>query len=230
MVEKQGEDEEAIMVQAIKPAPDVGSAIDIMEATLATSGFGQNREAKNGKLLRLPMIIHTCITHAIDTTTATETSIGKVSTIEAALVPGNVVALHNHQTNCFLRISGTGGANFGGGNKNIGELPLAYDSERFLVGDADNGKISFFSPSHRRFLCCQNGVLTANGHPIVSPDDRPRAHEIFQINKHDSKYFTLFCEIEAKQGKVEGQDYFEVVQIHGCSPERKFSQIVKHHM
>eukprot|EP00978_Attheya_sp_CCMP212_P043450 scaffold284296_cov35-Attheya_sp.AAC.1 len=108
MVEKQGEDEEAIMVQAIKPAPDVGSAIDIMEATLATSGFGfqyptpKNPEAKNkvaGKLLRLPMVIKMGITHAIDTTTATETSIGKVSTKDAAMVPGNVVALHNYQTN-----------------------------------------------------------------------------------------------------------------------------------
>eukprot|EP00978_Attheya_sp_CCMP212_P001827 scaffold3797_cov24-Attheya_sp.AAC.1 len=115
-------------------------------------------------------------------TTATETSIGKVSTAEAALVPGNVVALHNHQTNCFLRISGTG-ANFGSGNREIGELPLYWDLERFLVVDAGNDKISLFSPCHRCFLGCQNGVLTANGYPIVSPDDRPRAHEIFQEKK-----------------------------------------------
>eukprot|EP00978_Attheya_sp_CCMP212_P001826 scaffold3796_cov28-Attheya_sp.AAC.1 len=228
MVEKEVKDEEAVMVHAIKPAPDVGSAIDIMEATLANSGFGfqyptpKNPEAKNkvaGKLLRLPMVIEMVITHAIDMTTATETSIGKVSTAEAALVPGNVVALHNHQTNCFLRISGTG-ANFGSGNREIGHLQMAWDFERFLVVDAGNGKISFFSPSHRRFLGCQNGFITANGYPVVSPDDRPRAHEVFQIIKvRGTNYFKLFCEIEGKEGKVEGQDYFEVVQIHGFSPE-----------
>eukprot|EP00978_Attheya_sp_CCMP212_P022502 scaffold67198_cov50-Attheya_sp.AAC.3 len=116
MVEKEVEDEEAVMVQAIKPAPDGGSAIDIMEESLANSGFGfqyptpKNPEAKNkvaGKLLRLPMMIHMAITYAIDMTTTTETSVGKVSTKEAALVPGNVVALHNPRKNCFLSIIGT---------------------------------------------------------------------------------------------------------------------------
>eukprot|EP00978_Attheya_sp_CCMP212_P015003 scaffold38555_cov38-Attheya_sp.AAC.1 len=185
MVEKVFEDEEAVMVQAIKPAPDIGSAIDIMEANLAISGVvfqgptPKNPEAKNkvaGKLLRLPLMIQMVIMHAIDMTTATESSIGKVSTTEATLVPGNVVALHNYQTNCFLRIIETG-ANLGGGAMNIDELPMAWDSERFLVVDAGNDKISLFSPSHCRFLGCQNGVLTANGYPVVSPDDRPRAHE-----------------------------------------------------
>eukprot|EP00978_Attheya_sp_CCMP212_P031071 scaffold116148_cov24-Attheya_sp.AAC.1 len=177
MVEKEVEDEEAVMVHAIKPAPDVGSAIDILEATLATAGVvlqgptlgptPKNPEAKNkvaGKLLQLPMLIHMAITYTIDTSTATETSVNKVLTKEAALVPGNVVALHSN-INCFLRISGTG-ANFGGGKKFKNELPLAWDSERFLVVDAGNGKISLFGPSHRRFLRCQNGVLTANGHLI----------------------------------------------------------------
>eukprot|EP00978_Attheya_sp_CCMP212_P022504 scaffold67198_cov50-Attheya_sp.AAC.5 len=242
MVEKKFEDEKAIMVQAMESAPDVGSAIDIMEATLANSGFGfqyptpKNPEAKNkvaGKLLRLPMVIEMGITHAIDTTTATESSIGKVSTIEAALVPGNVVALHSHDQcaytcdlddNNFLRISGTE-ANFGSGAKYIGDLHLAWDFERFLVVDAGNGKISFFSPSHRRFLGCQNGSLTANGYPIASPDDRPRAHEIFQITKYAQEYgshdyFALFCEIEGKTGSVDGyEELFEVVQIQGFSPE-----------
>uniref|UniRef100_A0A6T7IQP1 Uncharacterized protein n=1 Tax=Attheya septentrionalis TaxID=420275 RepID=A0A6T7IQP1_9STRA len=227
MVQNEVENEEAIMVQAIKPTPDVGSAIDSMGATLAKSGFGfqyptlKNPDTKNkvaGKLLRLPMIIHTCITHAIDSTTATETSIGKVSTIEA-LVPGNVVALHSPDKNCFLRIF-ENEASFGSGVRCANELPLAWDSERFLVVDAGNGKISLFSPSHRRFLGCQNGVLTASGYPITSPDDRPRAHEIFDVENHSNNdSITLFCEIEGKFGKLEGQDYFQVVQIQDFFPE-----------
>jgi hypothetical protein len=146
MVENKVENEGATMVQAFKPTPDVGSAIDIMGATLAKLGFGfqyptfetpctKNKVA--GKLLRLPMIIHTCITHAIDSTTATETSIGKISTIEA-LVPGNVVALHSPDKNSFLGISGEE-ADFGSGEKNVDSLPLAWDCERFLVVDAGNG-------------------------------------------------------------------------------------------
>jgi hypothetical protein len=228
MVAKQVEHAEAIMVQvqAIKPAPDVGSAIDIMEATLATAGVvlqgptPKNPEAKNkaaGKLLRLPSLIHMAITYAIDMTTATESSIGKVSSIMQALVPGNVVALYSTH-HSFLRISGTG-ANFGSGTRNMDELPLAWDFERFLVVDAGNGKISLFSPSHRMFLGCLNGCLTVNGYPIVSLDVLPRAHEIFQINKNGtSAYFSLFCEIEGKHGQLDGQTLFQVVQIQGFSP------------
>jgi hypothetical protein len=106
----------------------------------------------------------------------------------------------------------------------MGQLPLAWGSERFLVVDAGNGKISLFNPRRMRFLCSKNGIFTANGHPIVSTDECPRAHEIFQILKSDikAKYFYLFCcEIEGTNVKIQqGFSHFQAWQIQGFAPKK----------
>lgn len=224
-----GEEESTVMVDAIVSAPEctVGAAIEILEAKLASKGIEFKvppftRKSEKGKvdgeILRLPTLIHLGIIHGIDKMdAATEQSIGKPASPGEALVPGNVIALYFHGGSSFLRICNER-ADFGGRSKPIDELPLEWDSERFLVVDAGNGNIAFYSPSHRRFLGCKNGKFSGAGYPIVNINESPRANETFEISICDNlMYFRLRCPIEgAGILNIKGvSDLFRALQICG---------------
>ena len=218
-------DGESVMVkvQAIKSTPDVGAAIEAMEARLSQSGIilaippttVARKDVVARKLINLQFLVHIGIIHAIDSGTATEKSIGEI-TSKKALVPGNIVALYSYNSHPgkFLRIYDKK-ADYGGGCKSIDNLPIIWGSERFLVVDAGNGSISFYNPCHRTFLGSFDGKLTANGFPIVSIDDRPRANESFQIHgQNHSGIVGICCGIDSKD-KIH---HFHIVQVKGFSP------------
>lgn len=108
---------------------------------------------------------------------ATLESVGKEAT-KSALVPGNVVALH-WENNMFARIK-NGVADFGGGPRGTRQLPYWWDLERFLVVDAGDDHVAFFSPGQARFLTISspNGSLGASEH-IHILDECPRPNESF---------------------------------------------------
>ena len=212
-----------VKVQAIKSTPDVGAAIEAMEELLSQSGIiiaippaeVARKDVVARKILRLSTLVRIGITHVIDSGTDTEKSIG-VTTSKKALVSGNIVALYSYNSNPdkFLKIKDNK-ADYGGGYKSIDNLPRNWGAERFLVVDAGNGSISFYNPCHRTFLGSFDGKLTANGFPIVSIDDRPRANESFQIHGKNHPWTVgICCGIDSKN-KIH---HFHIVQVKGFFP------------
>jgi hypothetical protein len=173
-----------------------------------------------GKLLRLPLMIELGITAAIDQNKATHQSIGSVSD-KSALVEGSIVALYEVANKSFVRINGKS-VDCGGGAKAINALPFEWDSERFLVVNAGNGRIALYSPSHRRFLAAQNGRAEASVYPIGKLDDCPRCNESFRVQDFENeKNILLYCDIDdSRVMHVNNYNYFQVVQIHGLTPAK----------
>jgi hypothetical protein len=222
----------------------VGGAIEIMEENMARWGIeltinanhkagGKEEEMEGkepvlpGKLARLWVMEYLGMTHAFDTGRATKRSVGKVSTMEA-LVPGNVVALYAPHFGTFLRISDEN-ADFGGGGRNMDELPIEWDSERFLVVDAGRGRVAFLNPKKLRFFGIvdgSSGLATAKGFAITHLDDRPRGNESFlpvSVSDESNDLFRLQCSSEDAYLKVPPHEHddnqFLVVKIHGCCSE-----------
>jgi hypothetical protein len=221
-------DESAIIVDGyVSSIPhSVGAAIQELEEKLASKGIvmqmpdikrkPDKKYKADGKLLRLPFIISLGIVHAIDTSDATEGSVACIdSDYQNVLVPGNVVALHGGDAfgkPAFLRLKGDS-ADYGGGYKQADQLPIAYDSERFVVVRAPNNRIAFYSPPHRRFLGCRNGSVTT-GYPIVNLDEIPRANECFSVvNTREKNIVRLLCPVENKY--LPSSNDFQVVQVMG---------------
>jgi hypothetical protein len=241
--------EETVLVEAIRDLSrdhgfgkhTVGAAIEVFEEVASNlfsiQVFGpangkKNEEGKEvkkfsvpGSLLRLPSMIDFGITVAIDQNkNATHDSIGTRSNA-SALVEGNIVALYYEPHQWFVRMHGEA-VDFGDRAKGKGKLPFDWDSERFLVVSAGNGRIALYSPSHRRFLACTNGEAETS-HPVENLDDRPRHSESFRIvasnSEPSSNTIQLCCEIDDNRMMyVDGQGpiHFQVVQIHGFEPAK----------
>jgi hypothetical protein len=150
MVEKEIETvPDTILVSMVTDNPrssdhTVGAAIEIMEENLARSGIkltvnannkggGEETEGKEfalpGKLARFWLMVSLGITHAFDTGTATQGSVGEISTMEA-LLPDNVVALYLPNTYNFLRIWGETAVAREGEERTVDALPIEWDLER----------------------------------------------------------------------------------------------------
>ena len=236
MVEKQDDtDITTVLVDgfniAANPSYSVGAAIRELEEKLAKQGIivqvpnlaSERTQLKTntacGKLLRLPLLICVGISHAIDTSdTAGEENVAKFSHDSTNdLVPGKVIALYDASQGAFLRLKG-GNVDYGGGCKNMNQLPFDWEYERFLVVKAWNNHIAFYSPTNRRFLACQNGRLTA-GYPIVHHDEMPRASESFRIAPSGSggivDRFQLFCSIGNATPFPADDCYFTVCNVQG---------------
>jgi hypothetical protein len=180
-----------------------------------------------GKTLRLPLMIELGITAAIDQNKATQQSIGSLSD-KSALVEGNIVALYSPGAGSFVRIMDYGNSvsvDFFD-PQDIDKLPFEWNSERFLVVDAGNGCIAFYSPSHRRFLAAHEGRAEANGYPIGKLNETPRCNETFRVEDPNdgSSSINLYCCIDDNRAMhVVYQDdnsctSFKVVQINGFEP------------
>lgn len=139
--------------------------------------------------------------------TATLESVGKETT-KSALVPGNVVALHWGIT--FARIY-NGVADFGGGPRGTRLLPYWWHSERFLVVDAGDGHVAFFSPVEARFLTLSlaNGSIGASDH-IHILDECPRPNESFLVTDESAN-----GQVELRCPSVGRRYSVTVVQIAG---------------
>ena len=237
MVEKVVDNgDETVMVEAFSDLSrdhdfgdqTVGAAIEAFEKiasglfSLPVSTAAKDEEDNNatkfsppGKLLRLPAMIGLGIAVAIDQNKATHQSIGSLSD-KSALVEGNIVALYQvtHPGNSFVRMNGNS-VNCKGGPKAIDTLPFDWDSERFLVVNAGNGRFALYSPSHRRFLASQNGVAEASVYPIGKLHEYPRCNESFRVEDAQA-YIQLYCDIDNSSAIQAGNSYhFQVVQIHG---------------
>jgi hypothetical protein len=251
MVEKAVDnDEETVMVEAFSDLSrrhafgehTVGAAIEAFEEissglfSLQVFSTAKVEEDKSvtkfslaGKLLRLPLMIELGITAAIDQNKATHQSIGKL-TDKSALVEGNIVALFLFQdknSRAFIRIYGTC-VDWSGGPKAINALPFEWDSERFLVVNAGNGRIALYSPTHRRFLASRNRLAEASVYPIGKLDDSPRCNEIFRVEdapkgSAGQHVIQLHCDMDDSRAMHvihKNFIYFQVVQIHGFEPAK----------
>jgi hypothetical protein len=214
----------------------VGAAIEAFEeiasGLFSLQVFTAEKEDKNvtkfsvaGKLLRLPMMIELGITAAIDQYKSTHQSIGTTlmsSSGKRALVEGNIVALYALNLGKFVRINGNS-VDHGGGPKAIDKLPFEWGAERFLVVNAGNGRIAFYSPCYRRFLATQNGHAEASVYPIGKLDDCPRCNESFRVvNTEDivgsaGSYIQLYCDIldDCRPVQVKSYSRCRVIQING---------------
>ena len=232
MVEKQDNtDITTVLVDGFNIAAyhpySVGAAIRELEEKLAKQGIlvqvpnlgSERTQLKNytscGKLLCLSLLICLGISHAIDTSdTTSEENVAKFShDCRNDLVPGKVIALYDANQGAFLRLIG-GKVDYGGGDKSMKQLPFEWDSERFLVVKARNNSIAFYSPSHRKFLACQNGRLTA-GYPIMHHDEMPRTSESFRIAPSGSNRFQLICPIGTDTPFPASNRYFNVCNVQG---------------
>jgi hypothetical protein len=225
----------------------IGAAIQLLEAKLAEAGIilqlhvpspkkqDHETESKNSKeppkeedkvrvsdvkLLVLPTIVMSGIKSAIDNGFGTRESVGRRTSSEKALVPGNVVALYC--CGSFLRVYNDK-VECGGGSRSRDQLPFDWDSERFLIVDAGHGEVAFYNIVYRIFL-----GIDKNGHATVSNencsvtrlDDRPRGNESFLPVKA-SGYIELYCGALNKRliyfGDNNNNSYiaFSFVQIHG---------------
>lgn len=159
-----------------QPVPTLGTAIDSVSSKLTSAGMAlhfpvtchsKRQPGKpSGTVIRLPTMILLGITHFREISNAKDWSIGELADYPGeALVPGNVVALYDIANRCFLRVWNDS-ADYNGGWKQVTELSLEMDSERFLVVDAGAGCIALYNPRHRRFLCCQkDGSLSRQVRP-----------------------------------------------------------------
>ena len=237
MVEKVVENgEEMVMVEAVHAFGEqtVGAAIEAFEEiasalfSLPALTAAKDKADKNAttfsppvKLLRLPSTIELGISMEIDQNKATHQSIGTLSD-KSALVEGNIVALYSVNHMKFVRM-GEKSVDCSGGPKAIGKLPFDWDSERFLVVNAGNGRIAFYSPSHRRFLTSQDGLAEASS-LIGNLDDSPRCNESFRVQCLVGRPIQLLCDIDdsrAMKIKSLNSNCFQVVQIHGFEPTKK---------
>lgn len=185
----------------------------------------------SGQVLRCPQLIEFAITQAIDVGRATLGDVGvKILGNDervATLTAGNVVALYNALSKCFLRVK-FGVADLGGGQRDVTNLPLEEGSQRFLVVAAGRDRVAFFSPCDRRFLRMLDSVgrLGANGSPALHTRDRPRVDEIFEVaylNRDVPVLYNSFYEKKGYLGTPHQYEQFEVVQIRGLDfPAERF--------
>ena len=121
----------------------VGAAIQDLEDNLASKGIvvhvpdikrePNKTDKADGKLLRLPFVISLGIVHAIDTSDATEVNVAHIlSDVSKVLVSGKVVALHSGNQAAFLHLVGDT-ADYGGGRRDIQQLALGCNVERFVI-------------------------------------------------------------------------------------------------
>jgi hypothetical protein len=169
------------------------------------------------------ILVGSAINQAMMYGTATKDSVGSSKNYaQNVFKQGNVIALYNIHNGCFLRIHDNK-VDFGGGKCLVNNLPLAWDSERFLVValDEDCKQFALYSLSHYSFLQIdKSGKFCASAPAFLH--DSPRVTEIFSLKdvvKKMGKTFHLHNEFSNRSA---GESYigavgdsYRVVQVQG---------------
>mmetsp|Transcript_26404 Transcript_26404/g.73856 ORF Transcript_26404/g.73856 Transcript_26404/m.73856 type:complete len:249 (+) Transcript_26404:62-808(+) len=181
-----------------------------MEDAVETTTTKKKKEVDDeiNELTMLPRFVELGIYCALSQGKIMKNSVGRAASA-SAFVDGNIVALYCPRLGHFIRLH-DGNADYGGTDHSGNNIPVRYNSERFLVVGCKDGTVALYSPDEQSFLGAhQKSALAVTSASILSLDDAPRARECFIVNGGTTIWLT--CKY-LPRWKSEG---FQPIQIQG---------------